>query len=84
MVPCEIIIEEIKTFHKLDTVNPWHIFYNYKKGQGTRLTKQGFTLLQPMFDSYKILLDKEHAELDCCYRESLDGILRLYHLEKNK
>jgi|APGre2960657404_1045060.scaffolds.fasta_scaffold00063_41 hypothetical protein len=61
MVPCEIIIEEIKTFHKLDTVNPWHIFYNYKKGQGTRLTKQGFTLLQPMFDSYKILLDKEHA-----------------------
>ena len=31
-----------------------------------------------------IILDKEHAELDCCYRESLDGILRLYHLEKNK
>jgi hypothetical protein len=29
-------------------------------------------------------LDKEHAELDVCYRESLDGILRLYHLENNK
>jgi predicted metalloendopeptidase len=31
-----------------------------------------------------IVLDKEHAELDACYRESLDGILRLYHLENNK
>ena len=31
-----------------------------------------------------IVLDKKHAELDACYRESLDGILRLYHLEKDK
>jgi hypothetical protein len=31
-----------------------------------------------------IVLDKKHAELDACYRESLDGILRLYHLENNK
>ena len=31
-----------------------------------------------------IVLNKEHAELDVCYRESLDGILRLYHLEKDK
>jgi hypothetical protein len=29
-------------------------------------------------------LDKKHAELDACYRESLDGILRLYNLEKDK
>jgi hypothetical protein len=29
-------------------------------------------------------LDEKHSELDACYRESLDGILRLYHLEKNK
>ena len=31
-----------------------------------------------------IVLDEKHADLDCCYRESLDGILRLYHLEKDK
>ena len=31
-----------------------------------------------------IVLDEKHAELDACYRESLEGILRLYHLENNK
>jgi len=31
-----------------------------------------------------IVLDEKHADLDTCYRESLEGILRLYHLEKNK
>ena len=31
-----------------------------------------------------IVLDKEHAELDCCYREILDGILRVYHLENKE
>lgn len=56
----EVIVEEIKKFHKLDKVNPWSIFYNYNKGKGTRLTKQGFLLLQPVFTSYKISLDKEH------------------------
>ena len=30
-----------------------------------------------------IVLDKKHSELDACYRESLEGILRLYHLENN-
>jgi hypothetical protein len=29
-------------------------------------------------------LNKEHAELDCCYREILDGILRVYHLENKE
>ena len=28
-----------------------------------------------------VLNDEKHAELDCCYREQLDGILRLYNLE---
>jgi len=56
----EVIVEEIKKYHKLDKVNPWTIFYNYNKGKGTRLTKQGFLLLQPIFTSYKIPLDKEH------------------------
>jgi len=28
-----------------------------------------------------IVLDEKHADLDCCYREQLDGILRLYNLE---
>jgi hypothetical protein len=31
-----------------------------------------------------IVLNKEHAELDCCYREILDGILRVYHLENKE
>jgi hypothetical protein len=31
-----------------------------------------------------IVLDKEHAELDVCYRELLDGILRVYHLENKE
>ena len=31
-----------------------------------------------------IVLDKKHAELDCCYREVLDGILRVYHLENKE
>ena len=31
-----------------------------------------------------IVLEKEHAELDVCYREQLEGILRLYHLENKK
>ena len=31
-----------------------------------------------------IVLDKQHAELDCCYREILDGILRVYHLENKE
>jgi hypothetical protein len=31
-----------------------------------------------------IVLDKEHAELDCCYREILDGILRVYQLENKE
>ena len=31
-----------------------------------------------------IILDKQHAELDCCYREILDGILRVYHLENKE
>lgn len=31
-----------------------------------------------------IILDKEHAELDCCYREILDGILRVYQLENKE
>lgn len=28
-----------------------------------------------------IVLDKKHAELDCCYREQLEGILKLYNVE---
>jgi hypothetical protein len=31
-----------------------------------------------------IVLDKQHAELDCCYREILDGILRVYQLENKE
>ena len=31
-----------------------------------------------------IVLDEKHSELDACYRESLEGILRIYHLENNK
>ena len=31
-----------------------------------------------------IVLDKKHAELDCCYREVLDGILRVYDLENKE
>ena len=28
-----------------------------------------------------IKLEEKHSELDCCYRDVLDGILRLYHQE---
>jgi hypothetical protein len=31
-----------------------------------------------------IVLDKKHAELDCCYREQLDGILKIYDTEVKK
>ena len=31
-----------------------------------------------------IVLEKEHAERDACYREILEGILRLYHLQNKK
>ena len=31
-----------------------------------------------------IVLEEKHAELDVCYREQIEGILRLYHLENKK
>lgn len=31
-----------------------------------------------------IVLEEKHAELDCCYREQLDGILKIYEMEINK
>jgi hypothetical protein len=51
------------------------------------ITKEEFTQQIDDIDCHchiDIVLDEKHAELDACYRESLDGILRLYHLEKNK
>jgi hypothetical protein len=51
------------------------------------ITKEEFTKKIDDLDCHchsDIVLDKKHVELDACYRESLDGILRLYHLENNK
>ena len=31
-----------------------------------------------------IKLEDAYSELDCCYRDMLDGILRLYHQENKK
>jgi hypothetical protein len=31
-----------------------------------------------------IKLEEAHSELDCCYRDIMDGILRLYHQENKK
>ena len=59
----------------------------HKKYLAGVITKEEFTQQINELNCHchaDIVLDKKHAELDACYRESLDGILRLYHLEKNK
>jgi hypothetical protein len=59
----------------------------HKKYLAGMITKEEFTQQIDEIDCHRhtdIMLDEKHAELDACYRESLDGILRLYHLEKNK
>ena len=51
------------------------------------ITKEEFTKKIDELDFHchgDIVLDKKHAELECCYRESLDGILRLCHSENDK
>jgi hypothetical protein len=59
----------------------------HKKYLAGVITKEEFTQQINELDCHchtDIVLDKKHAELECCYRESLDGILRLYHSENNK
>ena len=59
----------------------------HKKYLAGMITKEEFVQQIDELDCHchaDIVLDKKHAELDCCYRESLDGILRLYHSENNK
>jgi hypothetical protein len=59
----------------------------HKKYLAGMITKEEFVQQIDELDCHchaDIVLDKKHVELDCCYRESLDGILRLYHSENNK
>jgi len=59
----------------------------HKKYLAGVITKEEFVQQIDDIDCHchsDIVLDEKHAELDACYRESLDGILRLYHLENNK
>jgi len=59
----------------------------HKKYRAGMITKEEFVKQIDDLDCHchgDIVLDEKHADLDCCYRESLDGILRLYHLEKDK
>jgi len=59
----------------------------HKKYLAGMITKEEFTQQIDDLDCHchgDIVLDEKHAHLDSCYRESLDGILRLYHLEKDK
>ena len=59
-----------------------HILYNAGVITSEEFVKQIKELDCHCHDD--IVLDKEHAELDCCYREILDGILRVYHLENKE
>jgi hypothetical protein len=59
----------------------------HKKYLAGVITKEEFTQQINELDCHchtDIVLDKKHAELECCYRESLDGILRLCHSENDK
>ena len=59
-----------------------HILYNAGVITSEEFVKQIKELDCHCHDD--IVLDKEHYELDCCYREILDGILRVYHLENKE
>jgi RNase P/RNase MRP subunit POP5 len=59
----------------------------HKKYLAGMMTKEEFVKQIDDLDCHchgDIVLDKEHAELDVCYRELLDGILRVYHLENKE
>jgi hypothetical protein len=59
----------------------------HKKYLAGMMTKEEFAQQIDELDCHchgDIVLDEKHAHLDSCYRESLDGILRLYHSENNK
>jgi hypothetical protein len=60
---------------------------SHRKYLGGVITKEEFIQEIDCLDCHchgDIVLEEEHAELDTCYRESLEGILRVYHLENNK
>lgn len=59
----------------------------HKKYLAGVITKEEFIQQIDELDCHchkDIVLDDKHCDLDSCYRESLDGILRLYHSENNK
>ena len=59
----------------------------HKKYLAGLLTKEEFMQQIDDIDCHchrDIVLDEKHSEIDACYRESLEGILRIYHLENNK
>jgi len=67
-----LILDALKEYHKLDKINPYDIFVNYRPtGQGSKLTKKGYELMKPVFTSYKVkfedgfhILTKHHVILE--------------------
>lgn len=55
----EQILNALKEYHKLETLNPYSVFVNYRpNGQGSRLTKRGYELMSKMFTAYKVTFEK--------------------------
>lgn len=67
-----LILNALKEYYKLETINPYDIFINYgPSGSGSKLTKKGFELMKPLFTCYKVkfedgfhILAKHHIILE--------------------
>jgi hypothetical protein len=79
----EAVLRELQALHP-DTLTPYDIFQNFRKGHGTRFTTLGMKLAQQAFESYTIRIPKD-AKLKAKYLTALDRHLQWpYFVDRNR